>query len=53
MDTKGMVYTIGSVLVLGVFVLLLARWLFLDKTRKNHLKNVLRQVPYLLGRYTV
>ncbi len=53
METKGLVCTIGRVVMLGVIVLLLARWLFLSKASKNYLKNVLRQLIYLPGRYAV
>jgi hypothetical protein len=45
--------TIGRIVTIGVSLLLLTRWLSLDKTRKSYLRSIFRQLPYLPGRYAV
>jgi hypothetical protein len=45
--------TIWRIVTIGVSLLLLTQWLSLDKTRKTYLKSILRQLPWLPGRYAV
>lgn len=53
MGTNGLVNTMGRIVMIGVLVFLLVRWLSLDRTQQGYLKSILRDLPHLPGRYAV